>query len=528
MSDTPQQKTETAAKKGRVAIVCVMLLSLLGAAGTRYWADDRRDAAIPRQGTDAATTSLSSMNSFALGLLLGGLRGPLVMILWTQSENQKTEKDLEGVDTQIELIRLLQPEFDTVHIFQIWNKAYNISVQMASMANKYNVILGALDYAFNVDAEKPDDINIVAAIGQIYFDKLGTSSEKLYYHKRVRLETQPHANNTKLRRQDPGWRRTQLDSVLDSSGNILPGLIAPKSAQQNSPTIEGEHDDGSELQYLPQFQPYLDGVSTFGLAYNYYKRAEVLQNVQKQRHDQLSDLVIDSRPALSLKFWGEDELEQGHRRELQAFDLPVPDDIDTIDLMSAGIGLNQPIKDPQAVKMAIDGMNRAAKLFPVSLAEYVRTILHFPDRELQYLSYMEEERAELALAAGDAEYLTAMISPTDQRDGHLAKAMNAYQDCRHIAALILLRYYVDRNFVAPSLPPGFAMDHTPQHKGIEELDLMQALTVLNKAALLQQNSKVRYVDADRYEFDRFMQRAFVRARAIAMVTPGAMTTTKPN
>jgi energy-coupling factor transporter ATP-binding protein EcfA2 len=65
-------------------------------------------------------------------VVLGGLRGPLVMILWTSSEGQKAERELEDFDTKVEWIRLLQPEFDSVHIFQVWNKAYNISVQMAS------------------------------------------------------------------------------------------------------------------------------------------------------------------------------------------------------------------------------------------------------------------------------------------------------------------------------------------------------------------------------------------------------------
>ena len=62
------------------------------------------------------------MNSYALALMLGGLRGPLVMMLWTSSETQKQDKNLEDFDTKVELIRLLQPEFDSVHIFQVWNK----------------------------------------------------------------------------------------------------------------------------------------------------------------------------------------------------------------------------------------------------------------------------------------------------------------------------------------------------------------------------------------------------------------------
>jgi hypothetical protein len=505
-----------APRSGRVAIVAVMIASLLFSAGARYWADSKREAAIPHQGSDAAAASLGSMNSFALGLLLGGLRGPLVMILWTESETQKSEKDLEGVDTQIEWIRLLQPEFDTVHIFEIWNKAYNISVQMASLANKYDVILGALDYAYSVDRAKPDDINIVAAIGQLYFDKLGTSSEKYYYRKRVRQETMPHPTEQKARQQDPGWRRVQLDPVLDNSFNILPELIKPKVGQERPANLpaDQEWDDGSTLQYLPQFGPYPDGVSTYGLAYNYYKRAEVLQNVGMQRHDQLSDLVIDSRPALSLKFWAEEEMEQGHRRELQAFGVPMPDNVDDMLGISAGLPLAQPQKDPEAFKLAIVAFTRAEKLFPGSLVEYNRHILHFPERELQYQSYMEEIRAEAQLAGGDCEYLTAMICPPAERAQHLASALAYYRECGHLSYINLLRYYIDSDILPLALPPGFGLDRTGERKPVEELSPQQAQDAVLKADYIKSHSKNGYINQDRYEFDRFIARSAAREKSI--------------
>src|SRR5581483_6228589 len=172
---------------GRATIVAVLIIALLGSAATRHWADDVRGE--PIVAASSSGRSLSGMNSYALALLLGGLRGPLVMFLWSSSESQKTENNLEDFDSKIEWIRLLQAEFDTVHIFQIWNKAYNISVQMATLGNKYRTILDALDYAHRVDQEKPNDINIIAAIGQIYFDKLANSSEKFYYRQRVRDDT---------------------------------------------------------------------------------------------------------------------------------------------------------------------------------------------------------------------------------------------------------------------------------------------------------------------------------------------------
>src|SRR5690242_11090565 len=134
-------------RRSRVPVIVLMIAALLVSAVTRDWARAMRVSHVEGQpvGDAAAGNSLANMNSFALALLLGGLRGPLVMILWTSSESQKNEKDIEGFDTKVEWIRLLQPEFDTVHIFQVWNKAYNISVQMASLANKYATILDAID-----------------------------------------------------------------------------------------------------------------------------------------------------------------------------------------------------------------------------------------------------------------------------------------------------------------------------------------------------------------------------------------------
>jgi hypothetical protein len=143
-------------RRSSAPLVGALIVSILGAGVTRSMVlKQRHELDVARNSAATANADLSKVNSFALGLLLGGLRGPLVMALWTSSENQKTDRDLEDFDTKVELIRLLQPEFDTVHLFQIWNKAYNISVQMANVPNKYTTILDALAYGFSVDRERP-------------------------------------------------------------------------------------------------------------------------------------------------------------------------------------------------------------------------------------------------------------------------------------------------------------------------------------------------------------------------------------
>jgi hypothetical protein len=130
---------------GRTPVVILMVISLVLSGVTRQWAATLRSSGPGAVVSASSTAGLSRMNSYALTLLLGGLRGPLVMFLWPSAEDQKSERDLEDFDTKIEWIRLLQAEFDSVHLFQIWNKAYNISAQMASLRNKYHVILDAFD-----------------------------------------------------------------------------------------------------------------------------------------------------------------------------------------------------------------------------------------------------------------------------------------------------------------------------------------------------------------------------------------------
>ena len=501
--------------RGRRGVAVVLAAALALSAVTRFWADRVRVGALPSSGEQAASTaSLSSMNSFALGLLLGGLRGPLVMILWTDSENQKTEKNLEGVDTEIEWIRLLQPEFDTVHLFQIWNKAYNISVQMASLANKYDTILGALDYAHNVDQQKPNDINIIGAIGQLYFDKLGTSSEKVYYRRRVRAETQPHAVETAARRADVGWRRVTLDPVLDDHFDVLP------SARNDLPWLANA-----------RYEPYTDGVSTFALAFNYYKRCERLMNVAHQHHDQLSDVVIDSRPALSLKNWADDEVGQARMREAQALGRAPAKDEDAAtllgnaanpDAITADLPLTAPAGDPTLLARAVAGYDRATRLVPDSLVEYDRHIHDYPDRAPQYRLYMAELGAEAKLAAADRDYLRAVAAPAGhERDRLLSEAANAYGESIVAYDLILLRYYTDPSTLAKSVPPGYSVLPTAQQRAIEDLAPQQVLQAEAIAEHLYPPQVNEDPNGDRFEYIRHTRRAFQRLRTIQAAVHGA-------
>jgi hypothetical protein len=440
----------------RVPLVVLLILSLVGAGAVRQWADDKRGQTV-HVGETSSATPLSRMDSFALALLLGGLRGPLVMILWTSSESQKQEKDLDDFDTKVEWIRLLQPEFDTVHIFQIWNKAYNISVLKASLANKYLTILDALDYADKVDSERPDDINIVYAIGGVYFDKLDQSQEKDYYRERVRTETLPHPPAQKLSRDDPAWRRLELDPILDSNGYLLPQYLKPTSTLLVDPNDPTQRYDGSKLQFLAAYQPYPDGVPPAALGYNYQLRAAMLQRTGHQRHAQLSDMVIDSRPALTQKFWSEEELEHGRRLELAALGKPIPSERLDMEQPAAGTPFDQPLTASQrtALEHARSVYALSSKLATDSLSAFEQHLIQFKSNINTDRSHMDTLRANIDLAAGDRDYLAAMLADPSARAPLLAAAREEYRRSLIAQDLIIFHYYLSDETARAVFPRGY-------------------------------------------------------------------------
>ncbi|MGH7179254.1 MAG: hypothetical protein ACREJC_17890, partial [Tepidisphaeraceae bacterium] len=458
----------------------LLIVALLATGITRQMASSRRAQGLPL-GSGDSTSQFSRMNSFALALLLGGLRGPLVMVLWTSSESKKSEKNLEDVDTQIEWIRMLQPEFDTVHIFQIWNKAYNHSVQMAGLSNKYLTILDALDYAHKVDLERPNNINIIYQIGSVYGDKLADSTEKQYYRKRIREESLPHLPRQKLKPNDPGYRRLDLDPLLDQQANILPRYLIPGGSILTDPNDPAQRYDGSELPFLTKYQPFPYGVSAHALAFNYRKRAQLLARLGGQKHAQLADLVIDSRPALDLKQWAEDEMERGRVAELQAFGKAIPTERIAMEEPTERTPLNQTVDQSKRtlLEKAIYSYDMSARLAADADHEYNEHLQRFQNNIQLYESHKDALAALGALAAADRDYLRAMLAPADQRQPILDAARREYEKAVWLNELMILKYYInDPTVVATCYPPGVTRENVSDPR---KLPPDQYAAVLRKA-----------------------------------------------
>jgi hypothetical protein len=456
----------------RVPLVVVMIAGVLAAGLLRQTAVAYQDRLSARpmyrgQVQGASASALGSMNSFALALLLGGLRGPLAMILWSTSEAQKSDRNLEDFDTKVEWIRLLQPEFDTVHMFQIWNKAYNVSVQMADLRNRFAAILDALDYAADVDQQRPGNVNIMNAITQVYSNKLGTPhTEKVFYRRWVREQSFAPADykpgqlqDRAARKAQGGWQRRRMDPKVDAKGYLLPEMITPKPGMERPADLpaDSEWNNGAELQYLKQYEPFPYGVSTFALAYNYAKRAQVLMNVGKQMPLQLSDMVIDSRPGTELGQWTQDEWERGRQFEIQAAGLRAPPERIDLEMPTAGMPPDHKLGNPAEVAAAVYSYDTAVRVSREAVREFTHHISNpkFMDRALTYNSTIDDMNAIGLVCAADRDYLKAMVAKTpEEREPLLRAAADNYQKAAGAFQLVLLRYYVDEDVVAATYPQG--------------------------------------------------------------------------
>jgi len=354
----------------------------------------------------------------------------------------------------LELIRLLQPEFDTVLIFQVWNKAYNISVQMSSLFNKYTTILDAIDYGQNALRAKPDNINILVAVADVYFNKLGNASEKQYYRAQVRRETMPHATQQKLAKTDPAWRRLEVDPLLDADGNLLPELIRPRRTRPPELGADEPFNDGSEMQYLKPFAPFKYGVSPIAIAYNYYMQAQTLQRTTHARHAQLSDQVVDSRPSITLKFWAEEEQELGRRAEQKGFNVTLPATAERLDLEmpTAGVPLTQKPLDPSKIAEAIYNYARSAQIAVAARAEYARHLKLNPTNLFTYQSHIDGLSATEHYGLADAAYLRAMSTTGPEHDKWVQTALKEYNETIDRYQRIMMKFYTDEPLMAQVLP----------------------------------------------------------------------------
>jgi hypothetical protein len=492
ISSAPVPRSE---QSGRLPVVVALVLGLLLSGLTQNWASSWKDHNAGAQPALAERGALGGMDSYALALMLGGLRGPLVMVLWSKVENQKIDRDINDLDTMIEWIRLLQPEFDTVHIFQIWNKAYNISALMASSASKYQTILDAVDYAQRVDRDRPGDINIMDSLARVFAEKLGGKNvtERVFYRKQFREDSMTDKNRGDAYPEDADHPRMGFKflgpangPLLDKANNIDPAFLSARTPRPAALPAESEWNDGSDFQYLARYQPFPYGIPPSAIGYNYAKRAQVAMTVGGQRPLQTSDTVIDTRPGLLLKQWSQEESDRGITEETRAFGFAANADPTALEGVTAALATDAKIVDPHALDSAIYSYALAVRICDDAAVEYHRHLARpqYINPYQTYTSHLDELQTLKTLSSADHDFLAAMLPGAD-RGKLLTQAAVGYRAARADYELLTLKYATEYSVAEPLyLSKHVDLDHlSPDDLHtlfLQALAEVQRLTVLQR------------------------------------------------
>jgi hypothetical protein len=170
------------------SIVVLLLLSLV-VRGTFFRIDRKASEDVKASPTLALTldgrakvhelTELQQgdkeLGGAAIQLLLTGSRGLAVSALWLNAIDKQKKHEWNELDISVNSITKMQPHFTAPWLFQSWNLAYNVSVEMDRLNDMYFYIargISVLAEGENVNRNNPD---LRYNVGFYYQNKFGVS-----------------------------------------------------------------------------------------------------------------------------------------------------------------------------------------------------------------------------------------------------------------------------------------------------------------------------------------------------------------
>ena len=110
-------------------------------------------------------------------LALTGSRGFAVTLLWYDAIEKQKRNDFHEFEQRVRAVTTLQPHFITPWIFQSWNIAYNVSVEMHSLGDMYFYIARGIELLAEGERRNKRSPDIRYQIGFYYQNKFGVSDQ---------------------------------------------------------------------------------------------------------------------------------------------------------------------------------------------------------------------------------------------------------------------------------------------------------------------------------------------------------------
>ena len=113
----------------------------------------------------------------ALRLTLTGSRGVAVTALWLSAIDKQKRNDFHEFEQRVMMVTKLQPNFITPWIFQSWNIAYNVSVEMHGSGDMYFYIVRGIQLLAEGERHNKRSPDMRYQIAFYYQNKFGVSDQ---------------------------------------------------------------------------------------------------------------------------------------------------------------------------------------------------------------------------------------------------------------------------------------------------------------------------------------------------------------
>ncbi|NOX55310.1 MAG: hypothetical protein GXP27_12910 [Planctomycetes bacterium] len=143
-----------------------------------------------RQKYDLGESTLGKVDptSAALNLVLLGLRGIAVDLLWIQLDHQKDTKNWAQMRATTESIILLQPHFKKVWRYHSWNLAYNVSAEWDAVEDRFYWVKEGIKFGMRGCQRNERYPELFWDVGNMCGNKIGRADEWRFYRKFFRKD----------------------------------------------------------------------------------------------------------------------------------------------------------------------------------------------------------------------------------------------------------------------------------------------------------------------------------------------------
>ena len=197
-----------------------------------------------------------------------GLRGIAVNVLWSQAIEQKKEGDYDGLNSTLQALTKIQPNFIRVWEYQAHNLAYNVSMEFDDYEYRYHWVKKGLKFLKGGIRYNKQDHRITDNLGFFTGNKFGKSDEKDSFRRIFRSDATFHQemsdridpegyelreyghDSWKMAYQWYNYSRNMVDSgdAKKKRNDMIFYMFRPSQIRNMGLSLQAEHPTGSVIQ----------------------------------------------------------------------------------------------------------------------------------------------------------------------------------------------------------------------------------------------------------------------------------------